>query len=763
MSPALIVLSLRTICIAKRVAPANIFDHKRTIWLTNEQLVDKFAQISLQAATAWGKFGTGGIASRFKDFRAQSPSRDSWGAKGVKAIPVAMDSVSRICFASSRAIHKSCTTREETSMRNTNISVRKQKLSNRIGVLLALLASLLLTSNLAAGAALTIATTSPLPNGTEDTFYSTTFAASGGTAPYAWTITSGSIPGLAITSTGVLTGVPLAASAYSITVQVMDSTAPTHLTATSIFNITTVVSANTNYYVSTTGSNSNNGSSGAPWQTIAYAVTKAGPGITINVASGTYNETADVAINAGGSAAGGYFILKSTTPGGAIINGSGVTVGTGGYAYGLVNIGSTSNVSYVTVDGFEVTNFKTGTSTKTNKLVPAGIALQGSGTNIQIVNNNITNIWNQGKATNHTGNCPSGSPEAFGLVVAGTSGTTPFTNISIIGNTLSNLMTGCSESMELDGNINGFIIANNLVHNNSNIGIAALGGEGVASGYSQYNGSPNDQARNGEIYGNTVYENPSSGTGTTPAVAAASNPYGAKCYCADGIYLDGSASNIVERNIVYLVDLGIEVTGEGAAQNTTNNIVRDNLFFYNTAVGISIGGQGTSGGSSNSTILNNTTWDNGNNANGAIGEFATGTDLTGTNIVENNIFYASSVTGTLVDAVTTSTVTLNYNLYYAPDSSENWIWGSKTYTAFSTYQSGAKQDANSQYADPMFVNISATPPTTLPNLNVQSGSPALSKGTILSPVSIVGPFDVTGVTPRILVTNDTIDVGAYEQ
>src|SRR5271157_3932094 len=648
-------------------------------------------------------------------------------------------------------------------MKHANRFVREQKMTCRVGFLLALFGTLLLTSNMAAASAVTITTTSPLPNGTVDTFYSTTLAASGGTAPYAWTITSGSVPGMALTSAGVLTGVPSAASTYTITVRVIDSTTPTHLTATASFNITTAVSTNTNFYVSTSGSNSNNGSSGSPWATVAYAVTKAAPGVTINVAPGTYNETADIAINTGGSASGGYFILKSTTPGGAVINGTGVTVGTGGYAYGLINIGSTSNVSYVTVDGFEVTNFKTGTSTKTNKLVPAGISLQGSGTNIQIVNNNINNIWNQGKATNHTGNCPSGSPEAFGLVVAGTSGTTPLTNISIIGNTLSNLMTGCSESMELDGNINGFIIANNLVHNNSNIGIAALGGEGVASGYSQYNGSPNDQARNGEIYGNTVYENPSNGTGTTPNVPSASNPYGAKCYCADGIYLDGSAEIIVERNTVYDVDLGIEVTGEGAAQNTTNNIVRDNLFFANWVVAISIGGQGTPGGSSNTTVLNNTTWDNGTNTNNALGEFATGTNLKGTNIVENNIFYASSVTGTLVDAVTTSTVTLNYNLYYAPSSSGNWIWGSKTYTSFSTYQSGAKQDANSQYADPLFVNINATPPTTLPNLNVQSGSPALAKGTILSPIAIVGGFDVTGVTPRILVGNDTIDVGAYEQ
>jgi hypothetical protein len=51
----------------------------------------------------------------------------------------------------------------------------------------------------------------------------------------------------------------------------------------------------------------------------------------------------------------------------------------------------------------------------------------------------------------------------------------------------------------------------------------------------------------------------------------------------------------------------------------------------------------------------------------------------------------------------------------------------------------------------------------LSNLQVQAGSPALSKGIILSPVWIVGPFDVTGAIPRIRVTDKTIDIGAYQQ
>lgn len=619
-----------------------------------------------------------------------------------------------------------------------------------------LLGSLLWLGGLAQAGTLTITTTSPLPNGTVETPYHVTFAASGGTLPYAWTITSGSVPGLTISSTGVLSGVPAAASSYSITVQVIDSTKPTPQVATAIFNITTNVSINANYYVATTGNdNTGNGSLASPWQTIKHAINKVGgPGVTINVRAGTYHE--HVLINKSGSASGGYFILRNYDyPIPATINGGTVLIGTTGYAYGLVDVvGANTNPSYITVDGFEIYNF----TTTNDNFTPAGIHVEGAGTNIQLLNNYIHHIWNTGKASTYDGTCGIPSPQAFGLVVVGTVGTSPLTNVTINGNTLTDLKTGCSESLTVNGNVNGFTISHNTVHNNSNIGIDAIGGEGVASGYQQYNGSPNDQARNGEISDNTVYTIHSNSLGPN-------GPYGLSCYCANGIYLDGSAKITVERNTVYDVDLGIEVTGEGAAQNTTNNVVRDNLFFYNSYVGISIGGQGTPGGSSNSAILNNTTWSNGVTASSSpLGEFATGTRLTGTNLIENNIFYASSVTGTLVNAVTTSTVTINHNLYFAPGSTENWVWGSQTYTSFGSYKTGVNpQDQNSHYADPMFVNTNAKPPTTLPNLKVQPGSPALSTGIVLSPVWIVGPFDVTGATPRIRVTDKTIDIGAYQQ
>src|ERR1044071_4137675 len=55
------------------------------------------------------------------------------------------------------------------------------------------------------------------------------------------------------------------------------------------------------YYVSTTGNNSNNGSSTSPWKTLQYAVTKvpANAGVTIKLAAGTYVENGRIDVPPG--------------------------------------------------------------------------------------------------------------------------------------------------------------------------------------------------------------------------------------------------------------------------------------------------------------------------------------------------------------------------------------------------------------------------------------------------------------------------------
>jgi hypothetical protein len=75
---------------------------------------------------------------------------------------------------------------------------------------------------------LSIATTS-LSDGVTNISYAAVLAANGGTTPYTWSISSGSLPpGLLLdTVTGSISGTPAAVGAFSFTVQVSDSSSPT--------------------------------------------------------------------------------------------------------------------------------------------------------------------------------------------------------------------------------------------------------------------------------------------------------------------------------------------------------------------------------------------------------------------------------------------------------------------------------------------------------------------------------------------------------
>ncbi len=76
-------------------------------------------------------------------------------------------------------------------------------------------------------AAVAITTTSPIPDGVNGSPYTTTFAAVGGTTPYTWTVTGGTLPagitGASLApTTGVLSGTPTATGTYTFTVTVSD-------------------------------------------------------------------------------------------------------------------------------------------------------------------------------------------------------------------------------------------------------------------------------------------------------------------------------------------------------------------------------------------------------------------------------------------------------------------------------------------------------------------------------------------------------------
>jgi len=86
-------------------------------------------------------------------------------------------------------------------------------------------------------------TTTGLQPGQQGSSYSDTFAANGGTQPYSWSISSGTLPaGLTFNTNGDLTGTPTKLGTFAFSVQVTDAK---KLTATSNFNM--AVSQNSGY------------------------------------------------------------------------------------------------------------------------------------------------------------------------------------------------------------------------------------------------------------------------------------------------------------------------------------------------------------------------------------------------------------------------------------------------------------------------------------------------------------------------------------
>ena len=91
---------------------------------------------------------------------------------------------------------------------------------------LALAALILLWAD-AASAQITLSPSS-LPNGTEGVAYSQNVVASGGTGPYTYAVTSGTLPpGLSLSAGGAITGTPTTSGVSNFTIRATDSTLAT--------------------------------------------------------------------------------------------------------------------------------------------------------------------------------------------------------------------------------------------------------------------------------------------------------------------------------------------------------------------------------------------------------------------------------------------------------------------------------------------------------------------------------------------------------
>lgn len=340
-----------------------------------------------------------------------------------------------------------------------------------------------------------------------------------------------------------------------------------------------------NLYVATDGKDSNPGTIESPLGTIQHAADIARPGDTVYVRAGVYCQ--QLAVKISGNAQEGFITFQSQPGEHVVLDGGCLTPPEGESS--MVKL---TDVSFVRIQGFEIRNYRT----SDRRSVPGGIRVFGRGSHIEILHNDVHHIEQNSAYRLRSGSGANG----FGIAVYGTDATTPISDLVIDGNDVHHLKTGSSESVVVNGNVAGFRITKNSVHDNNNIGIDVIGFEHTA---------PNavvDRARDGVVSENSVY-----------SITARGNPAYGEGPDSDGIYVDGGTRILIERNVVHDVDFGIELASEHLVGSTSHIIARNNLIYSCHGPGFSIGGYDLKRGTTedaiivNNILFSNDTWKTG--------------------------------------------------------------------------------------------------------------------------------------------------------
>lgn len=442
-------------------------------------------------------------------------------------------------------------------------------------------------------------------------------------------------------------------------------------------------------------------------QSIQTAVNASASGDRVLIHAGTYNQSVLISGKSG-------VTVTSAGDGQVIVQGD-------NSKYEVFEVLNSSNI---TISSLTIKNIR-------KAAWSVGFLVHGSGNNIQIANNDITDISYHGGSWNASDN-PSSVVGVNPLMIAGDNTSSALTNITISGNTVSYCMTGWNESITVKGNVNGFTVENNTVHHVTNIAIDAYG----------LGSWPNAaQPQNGVIKGNTVYN--------------------AICNYTDNgaIYVDGGKDIVISNNTVYNNLFGFTIGCEnqaGVSGGTTSGIkIINNIAYNNARSGIMVGTGGDDDGSQgdvvNCLITGNTFLKN-----------TTSNQWGGEIFLQNcsNItFYNNIFSGLYQQMVTEGpgkgSCTFGYNIFYNPVGSptisqevNNWAT-----INFSTWK-GQNSDNSSVYIDPLLTNASVSSP----NFHLQSTSPAINGGNPgFSPIS--GEIDLDG---QARVQNSRVDIGVDE-
>jgi NPCBM/NEW2 domain/Right handed beta helix region len=465
------------------------------------------------------------------------------------------------------------------------------------------------------------------------------------------------------------------------------------------------------YWVAIDGDDAGPGTRDEPWATLQHAADAVGPGATVIVRGGVYEQRVDVGV----SGAPGRPITFAAAPGERIVlDGSSLEVPAGQNAMIAID-----GERYVIIRGFEITGYRSDASGH----VPIGILVTGAADHVRLVDNVVRDMGTTFEGRN--------GGDAHGIGVFGTEADHPIEEVQIVGNELANLTLGSSEALVVNGNVKDFLIEGNDVHDTNNIGIDVIGFEGTA---------PDpivDQARDGIVRGNVVWNVDSYG-----------NPAYGNDRSADGIYVDGGRDILVEGNTIHDVNIGIELASEHAGRSTRNVTARNNLVYDSTAIGIAIGGYDRRRGSTEDCVIVNNTVVNTDGVELLV-QFDTRNNLIANNVIvagARHVFVEN-------DYLENEGNVLDHNLYFSVDGSSTgtWQWRGVGYDDFDRWSARSGNDRLSTFSDPGFEDAAAH------DFSLRAGSPAVDAGAFLA---ASGATDLRG-DPRAQAAG--IDLGAFEQ
>jgi len=330
-------------------------------------------------------------------------------------------------------------------------------------------------------------------------------------------------------------------------------------------------------YVAPWGDDANPGTYSEPFQTIQHGVDRAVHGDTVYVREGIYFEKVVISDRRPANSNVTSFLTVRNFPGEEpVIDGfmlepdfiNGEIITSDFVPMALVYI---SDSDFIRFQGFTIQN---NAPVKYGWSVPGGIQAHvwpngGGMRHLQILDNRVfgtdgeTFSFERGSATGFNG---------AGIQIIGYTGPTQegaearerdaMRDLVVSGNEIAFVRNGQSETLTVNGNINGFEVSNNFIHNNNNIGICIIGYEDWVAMISNDSYGPNggrhprgylqfeqtNRARNGRVFGNVVLNNDGH------ANISYNNGGG-----ATGIYVDGARDIEIFNNFISGSDVGISV------------------------------------------------------------------------------------------------------------------------------------------------------------------------------------------------------------